>query len=110
MPNNLDSIASQKLDTASIDLVKNDLGPQSIIKKVCRGDDKKMVAIAAASKQLNLINIFFDIYLQCGAAFVWNKDINTNQNISNYSLTFLGKAKTPALTFLGKAKTPALTF
>ena len=66
-----------------------------------------MVAIAAASKQLNLINIFFDIYLQCGAAFVWNKDINTNQNISNYSLTFLGKAKTPALTFLGKAKTPA---
>ena len=66
---------------------------QSIIKKVCRGDDKKMVAIAAASKQLNLINIFFDIYLQCGAAFVWNKDINTNQNISNYSLTFLGKCK-----------------
>ena len=64
-----------------------------------------MVAIAAASKQLNLINIFFD--LQCGAAFVWNKDINTNQNISNYSLTFLGKSKTPALTFLGKAKTPA---
>ena len=59
-----------------------------------------MVAIAAASKQLNLINIFFDIYLQCGAAFVWNKDINTNQNISNYSLTFLGNAKTPAAAWV----------